>query len=82
MTRLKRVRKLLYGALGFAVALAVLIPPEAPGKLNEIAAVAIALASLFGVYQAKNAAPPSAEALLAQRVRESQRAKAPPFDTP
>lgn len=25
---------------------------------------------------------PSAEALLARRVRESQRAKAPPFDTP
>jgi hypothetical protein len=27
-------------------------------------------------------AAPSAEALLAQRVRESQKAKAPPFDTP
>jgi hypothetical protein len=26
--------------------------------------------------------PPSAEALLARRVRESQQAKAPPFDTP
>jgi hypothetical protein len=82
MTRLKRVRKLLYGAIGFGVALAVLIPPEAPGKLNEIAAVVLAVGALVGVYKAKNAPPASAEALLAQRVRESQRAKAPPFDTP
>jgi hypothetical protein len=35
-----------------------------------------------GVYFVRNRPAPSAEALLARRVRESQKAKAPPFDTP
>jgi hypothetical protein len=70
--KLKRIRKLLYAAIGFGVALAVLIPPEAPGKLNEAAAVVLALGALVGVYRAKNAPAPSAEALLARRVRESR----------
>jgi hypothetical protein len=82
MNRLKRIRKLLYAAAGVAVALALLIPPEAPGKLNEIAAAVLAVGALVGVYKAKNAPPPSAEALLARRVRESQQAKAPPFEAP
>jgi hypothetical protein len=69
--RIKRVRKLLYGTLGAAAALAVLIPPESPGKLNEVAAVVLALAGLFGVYKATNAPQPSAEGLLAKRARSS-----------
>jgi hypothetical protein len=69
--RIKRIRKLLYAALGFAVTLAVLIPPEAPGWMREAAAVAIALASLFGVYKATNAPQPSAEGLLAKRARST-----------
>jgi hypothetical protein len=71
LAKLKRIRKLLYATIGFGVTLAVLIPPEAPGKLNEAAAVVLALGALVGVYKARNAPPPSAEGLLARRVRES-----------
>jgi hypothetical protein len=35
-----------------------------------------------GVYFVRNRPPPSAEALLARRVRESQRQQAPPFEAP
>jgi hypothetical protein len=69
--RIKRIRKLLYATIGFGVALAVLIPPEAPGKLNEAAAVVLAVGALVGVYRAKNAPAPSAEGLLAKRARSS-----------
>lgn len=69
--RIKRIRKLLYATLGVAVALALLIPPQAPGKLNEIAAAVLAVGALVGVYKAKNAPPASAEGLLPRRVRES-----------
>jgi hypothetical protein len=69
--RLKRIRKLLYAALGFAVALAVLIPPEAPGWMHEAGAAAVAIGALFGVYKAKNAPQPSAEGLLAKRARSA-----------
>jgi hypothetical protein len=67
--RIKRIRKLLYGTLGAAAALALLIPPEAPGKLNEFGAVVLALAGLFGVYKATNAPQPSARGLLKERTR-------------
>jgi hypothetical protein len=70
--RIKRIRKLLYGTLGAAAALALLIPPESPGRLNEIAAAVLAVAGLFGVYKATNAPPASAEGLLAKRARSTK----------
>jgi hypothetical protein len=79
--RLKRIRKLLYAAAGAAVALALLIPPESPGRLNEIAAAVLAVGALFGVYKARNAPPASAEGLLSQRARiHDERGGYPPTD--
>lgn len=68
MAKLKRIRKLLYAGLSQAAGLALLLPPQAPSKVREVGAVVIALASLFGVYQAKNAPPPQvAPTLFARR---------------
>jgi hypothetical protein len=63
MAKLKRVRKLLFAAVGFAASLAVLLPPQAPSKMREGAAVVIALATLLGVYQVRNDRPVTREDL-------------------
>lgn len=68
MLKLKRIRKLLYAGLGQAAGLALLLPPQAPSKVREAGAVVIALASLFGVYQSRNAPQPQvAPTLFAHR---------------
>jgi hypothetical protein len=80
MAKLKRVRKLLFAAVGFAASLAVLLPPQAPSKMREGAAVVIALATLLGVYQARNAPPPAPPTLFARR--HDARGGYPSGDTP
>jgi hypothetical protein len=78
---LARMRKfLVVAALGVLEAAAYIAadPRDLPAWVVT-GALAVNAAS---VYWVRNRPPPSAEVLLARRVRESQQAKAPPFDTP
>jgi hypothetical protein len=78
---LARARKFLVVAgLGLLEAAAYIVadPRDLPAWVVT-GALAVNAAS---VYWVRNRPAPSAEALLARRVRESQKAKAPPFDAP
>jgi hypothetical protein len=78
---LARMRKfLVVAALGVLEAAAYVAAD--PRDLPAWVVTGALAVNAAGVYFVRNRPPPSAEALLARRVREAQQAKAPPFEAP
>jgi hypothetical protein len=64
MTKLARIRKTLVALLGTAATVAATIPPDTP--LWRTAQIILAVATIVGVYQVRNAQPVTREALKEQ----------------
>jgi hypothetical protein len=79
--RLARMRKfLVVASLGLLEAAAYVAAD--PRDLPAWVVTGALAVNAAGVYFVRNRPAPSAEALLAQRVRESRRQQAPPFEAP
>ena len=70
--RLARTRKIVVGALGFAVTLVLLVPQESiPEQLRPWVGLLLAVATLVGIYKVRNDQP-AAPTVFARRVEVEQ----------